>query len=158
MSHMSYNTNVLNLRDNLKTEDIINLYRQQHSSQEIKDILGLTLSVRQVQRIIKKAGITRSMSDAFQIAVNKGRVTYHKNPNRIRRHKLPLGTRYKVLERDGFKCVKCGATATESRLEVDHIDEDKNNNPKDLSNYQILCEECNKGKFRANLSVDKYLK
>lgn len=124
---------------------IIELYNQGHSAREIKELMNLTVNERSIQRLVKSVGISRTVKEAFKIAVKKGRVTYNRNPNKIIRHKMPLTLRSRILARDNYKCVLCGATAQTTRLEVDHIDNDKNNNS--FTNLQVLCEECNKGKY-----------
>ena len=45
--------------------------------------------------------------------------------------------REQVLERDGYRCVRCGAT---ERLQADHIDR---LGPDALANYMTLCRSCN---------------
>lgn len=56
------------------------------------------------------------------------------------------GNGFKCLERDKYKCVKCGMTNDDHNwkymrdLPVDHINCDKNNH--DLSNLQTLCVVC----------------
>lgn len=67
---------------------------------------------------------------------------------------VPLALRYQVLKRDGRRCVLCGVTAKEARLEVDHIvprrpDGVNVTGPggtNDLDNLQTLCGPCNRGK------------
>jgi len=51
--------------------------------------------------------------------------------------------RFKVLERDGCKCVYCGA---ERYLEIDHIIPLSKGGKTNLNNLQTLCMKCNKGK------------
>jgi 5-methylcytosine-specific restriction enzyme A len=53
--------------------------------------------------------------------------------------------RVKVLERDKFKCAKCGAFADS----VDHINENPNDNS--LCNLQSLCRSCHGRKTFSNL-------
>ena len=126
-------------------EAIIDLYKHGNSSHEIKDILALPHTPRSIQRHIPREGIARSVGDAFRLALKKGRVTYHTSPNKVKRVKLSAKLRYEVLQRDNFKCRLCGATSNDERLQVDHIDENKNNNV--IDNLQVLCEDCNKGKY-----------
>ena len=52
----------------------------------------------------------------------------------------------KLCERDGECCRICRRVPPNVYLEVDHIDGDKNNNPVDMSNFQLLCESCNRMK------------
>lgn len=62
--------------------------------------------------------------------------------------------RYRVLQRDGFRCVMCGATAaTGATLEVDHIVPRSKGGKHVLENLQTLCDRCNRGKG-ASLSPD----
>lgn len=66
--------------------------------------------------------------------------------------------RYKVFEKDGFKCVMCGATAaTGAALEADHIVPRAKGGKNVLENLQTLCDRCNRGKS-ANLSPDLRLR
>lgn len=57
--------------------------------------------------------------------------------------------RYKALKRDGRRCVCCGATPEDGmKMHVDHI-KPRSKYPElelELSNLQILCEDCNLGK------------
>lgn len=53
---------------------------------------------------------------------------------------------HKLVERDGEKCRICGRTQPEVYLEIDHVDGNKNNNPTDGSNYQLLCRRHNRMK------------
>lgn len=75
------------------------------------------------------------------------------------------GNRFKALERDGYKCIKCGMTSEEHHkiwnveLTVDHIDgkgldaHDKNNN---LSNLQTLCRRCHGRKDGVRVLRDEF--
>ena len=55
--------------------------------------------------------------------------------------------RFDILERDGFRCKVCGATADEGvKLHVDHIKPVSKGGDNHPSNLQTLCEECNLGK------------
>ena len=79
-----------------------------------------------------------------------------------RNEKMFGGNRIKVLERDGFKCVKCGMTNEEHKekfkfsITIDHIDgngrysEIKNNS---IINLQTLCLPCH-GKKDNNHKMD----
>lgn len=68
-------------------------------------------------------------------------------PKRKRaRNELPNGLRHEVFKRDGYKCVECGATNKDVRLEVDHIVPLSNGGSDELTNLQTLCHECNMSK------------
>ncbi len=57
--------------------------------------------------------------------------------------------RYKVLQRDHFKCCACGASPAKDpavELHVDHIVPWSNGGETELNNLQTLCSKCNLGK------------
>jgi len=82
---------------------------------------------------------------------------YDKNGNEIREpletRKTPrqvnVKLRYKVLKRDNFKCVACGASPATNpavELHVDHIHAWSKGGETILENLQTLCSTCNFGK------------
>ena len=69
--------------------------------------------------------------------------------HRVSRRPLSLAVRYRVLCRDGFRCVTCGrspAVTLGVELEVDHIVPVSVGGADDVSNLRTLCRECNAGK------------
>jgi len=70
------------------------------------------------------------------------------------RRGISLGLRYKVLSRDKFKCVKCGAspsTDTACILQIDHVIPFSKGGKTVLENLQTLCGNCNLGKGNRHL-------
>ncbi len=71
----------------------------------------------------------------------KHKDTYNKNNQEKQEHKYFGGNKKHVLERDGYKCTKCGKTKS---LIIHHIDESgmtgKPNN--DIDNLETLCRSC----------------
>lgn len=68
----------------------------------------------------------------------------HRTPRSIN-----LRLRFKVLQRDNFKCVKCGASPSsnpEIKLQVDHIQPYSKGGETNMDNLQTLCFNCNQGK------------
>ncbi len=62
---------------------------------------------------------------------------------------IPLGLRYKVLSRDRFRCVICGASPAKDlavELHVDHIHPWSHQGKSIEENLRTLCFECNLGK------------
>lgn len=55
-------------------------------------------------------------------------------------------TRFKVLERDGFRCYYCGRTAPDVVLDVDHKVPVREGGKDDLDNLVAACVDCNTGK------------
>ena len=63
------------------------------------------------------------------------------------RRLMTASLRYKILCRDGFRCVICGASASDGvKLHVDHIIPVSKGGKTEASNLRTLCERCNLGK------------
>lgn len=62
------------------------------------------------------------------------------------RDSVDKSRRWKILTRDGFKCVKCGSSASSGTLEVDHIIPVSKGGSSLDANLQTLCFSCNRGK------------
>lgn len=60
---------------------------------------------------------------------------------------VSVRVRHQVLERDGFKCLDCGASPADGALlEVDHTVPISKGGSNALSNLRTLCSDCNRGK------------
>ena len=62
----------------------------------------------------------------------------------------------KILERDNFTCINCGATGDFNCLEVDHIIPVINGGNNEESNLQTLCYKCNMKKRFGKDTTKKY--
>jgi len=136
----------------MRNNNIVEDYKAGLSGEEIGIKYGI--STRQVQRIAKSAGVIRTISESFNIAIERGRMKYHKTPEhlKVHRHSISHKLRYQVMTRAQFKCEKCNIDAKGGyRLEVDHIDSAPNNNV--IDNLQLLCSRCNVGKYAARVRV-----
>lgn len=128
-----------------RNTELVRAYVSGLPASKVASMYGVT--ERQVQRLVHKAGKSRTISQSFILAISDGRMKYHYKPAHLKakRKTLTLKTRFLILTRDSYKCVLCGKTAKEChRLEIDHIDNNATNN--DPSNLQTLCDLCNKGK------------
>ena len=69
----------------------------------------------------------------------------------------PIGKRLRVLilERDGFRCVYCGAEASDARLHVDHRFPVKRGGPNGDWNLATACSDCNLGKSDKTLGPSR---
>jgi len=67
-------------------------------------------------------------------------------PARYPRRPVPPKLRLAVFQRDGHRCVSCGATAGERALHADHKIPVAKGGETTLENLQTLCEDCNIGK------------
>ena len=78
---------------------------------------------------------------------------YRRHSAHITRSRRWKGLRLVALRRDGFRCVRCGASG---RLEVDHIApvRDAPERAYDLANLQSLCTSCHTRKTRLECGHD----
>ncbi len=80
--------------------------------------------------------------------VNNARAEVNVNRHTTSRD-INLRLRFKVMQRDNFKCRFCGrspATSTGLVLHVDHIDAYSKGGETIIENLQTLCQDCNLGK------------
>jgi hypothetical protein len=76
-------------------------------------------------------------------------VLYQRLKREKKRSSIRLKDRMAVLKRDGYRCVKCGASPKKDpsvTLHVDHIVPDSKGGTSELDNLQTLCFDCNEGK------------
>jgi len=69
-----------------------------------------------------------------------------------------LAKRFKVLHRDGFRCMYCGKSpedGDEVRLEVDHIIPRAIGGGDEINNLLTACRECNNGKRDKEYEISK---
>lgn len=59
---------------------------------------------------------------------------------------VSIGLRTQILERDGFRCRRCGSGPQHARLVIDHIVPVARGGLTIAENLQVLCEPCNIGK------------
>ena len=59
---------------------------------------------------------------------------------------ISLTLRRRIFVRDKFRCVLCGASGAESRLELDHIQPVAHGGCTSENNLRLLCFDCNRGK------------
>lgn len=128
-----------------RDKQIVEMYVNLSPAVEIAPKFGLT--VRQIQRILNKAGVMRTRSESYRLAIKQGRMKYYRKPEHLKVKRVPIlpHLRAKVMQRDKYRCQYCGNTTEQGiRLEIDHIDNDATNNKED--NLQVLCNLCNRGK------------
>ena len=65
---------------------------------------------------------------------------------RRRREQVPPGLRFRVFQRDGFRCTYCGRTAAASELQADHVVPVALGGGTELENLVTACGTCNLGK------------
>lgn len=102
------------------------------------------LSNRQVQRIARNYGVIRTQAESNKLIAPLKH--YRTIPKEFRVKRKQISNRLRIeMILSHPSCTTCGMTVADGvRLEVDHIDNDPCNN--DLSNLQVLCALCNRGK------------
>ncbi len=65
---------------------------------------------------------------------------------RLVRKAISKRARFRVLSRSGFRCVYCGACASEKRIDVDHVVPVSKGGSDHESNLVAACCDCNLGK------------
>jgi len=90
---------------------------------------------------------TKFMTEYLGIPSEKKKKVQKKVLKRnIERRKMSDSMRYKIMRRDNFHCVLCGATGKESKLVIDHIIPIAKEGKTVESNLRTLCVNCNAGK------------
>lgn len=62
------------------------------------------------------------------------------------RRKMSNALRYKIMKRDNFQCVLCGATGKDDKLVIDHIIPVSKGGKTVTQNLRTACVKCNSGK------------
>jgi len=126
----------------------------QEISENIFNKSGINITARSIQRFLKSMGSIRTYSQAFTLAIARGRKSYDGMRKPIKsaesRKGINLKLRYKIFERDQFKCVLCGATAKDEKLVIDHIVPVVSGGTNNETNLRTLCRQCNHGKMLLN--------
>ena len=119
-------------------------------TEKIKRESRIIISPRSIQKKINNLGIKRSFSEAFRLAIQKGRKSYDNMRKPIKavelRRGITLKIRYSVLKSDNFRCRLCGTDAKATTLEIDHIVPVVNGGKNERENLRTLCKACNRGK------------
>ena len=76
------------------------------------------------------------------------------NPPVSKPGRVTPSLRFKVLERDAFKCKYCGAKSQSTSLHIDHKIPISDGGTNEMENLVTACAECNLGKGKS--SVDLY--
>lgn len=71
--------------------------------------------------------------------------------------RLSGSVRIRVLERDGYRCVYCGATSQEARLHVDHVVSVSRGGTDASTNLVTACFDCNNGKRARTIQLPDHV-
>jgi len=137
------------LFDNLKNIWILK-GRQPYSSEIVKPFSQFDLSV-----YTRKFGSWRKALEAFVNNMSNDSAEFDYNyeisdtENIDRQRNVNLRLRFFIMQRDNFKCTKCGRSpATDSKiiLHIDHKIPWSKGGKTNIENLQTLCSDCNLGK------------
>jgi len=120
---------------------------------EINGKLKIDFNNSEWKRRVENPGHNKKRKSISDGMVSGDAENYSQIDN-ISRMKYLKGGRYfrgalrqAVLQRDNYRCVLCGKSASDGvLLEVDHIKEYEDGGQTTLENGQTLCPDCNKGK------------
>lgn len=92
---------------------------------------------------LRDVGLVRELAEGTHYELNQ-----YADDDRLRIHcrcgpGIPANIRRAVLERDGHRCVRCGAT---EHLSLDHIHPQLYGGRHTMDNLQVLCRSCNSSK------------
>jgi len=96
--------------------------------------------------------IARELSKGFSIKSIRSKLglSIREDLNKTMQEKLrgeiSPSKRWRVLKRDNFKCVLCGADCNDRKLHIDHIIPISEGGTNDLKNLRVLCSSCNLGR------------
>lgn len=110
----------------------------------LKKRLNIVTTDKTIQDWAKRGKYLRSASRAKINAIERGRMIYQKKPESMKyqRKSVSANIRYKVMERDGFKCCLCGSSPQSGAvLELHHISGEEST----IDNLQTLCFLCHRG-------------
>lgn len=120
-------------------------------SEELQSKTNIVITNRSIQRMLNSLGIIRNKSEAYTLAIKKGRKDYSHLRKPIKskdlRKGISLKIRYLVLRRDESKCVLCGNGAQNTALVIDHIKPVVDGGDNNIENLRTLCKPCNHGKM-----------
>lgn len=69
-----------------------------------------------------------------------------KSKIKVKRSLISASVRHDLLVKAKFRCQYCGVTASQARLEIDHKIPVSKGGTNVVSNLQVLCMRCNRGK------------
>lgn len=104
----------------------------------------VSISNRSIEKVVKSSGKVRTKKESFQNAIERGRMIYKTTEKPFKWKHVSLKQRYRIMQRDGFRCKCCGER---EYLEIDHIIPIVEGGKNDDDNLQTLCRACNYGKY-----------
>ena len=141
--------------NNLKSALIL-IYEQGYKINEALNQSRFDKNIRTAERMIRKYSrdlICMSDLRRSYLFSNPHKIPYF-NPRKSIREKISPRLRWKVLCRDGFRCIACGRGSKETILHIDHKIPSSLGGETNMKNLRTLCGECNMGRGTLMLEVE----
>jgi len=145
--------NIFNYSDEELFENILNIWQYKGKQPTRRDLNSIPSKITQSPYNRRFNSWSIAMKEFIEYANGKDIASINKDSAEKSIKKTSrdpsLRLRFKVLKRDNFSCVQCGASPaknTETILHVDHIKPWSSGGETEISNLQTLCQNCNLGK------------
>ena len=118
----------------------------------IKPCTGFTVLIKWTYTSPKgrnsyRASYRYGMADVQRLMVQNVKKSIYMTSAEYERSLMTDSLRYDIMKRDGFRCVICGASASDGvQLHIDHILPVSKGGRTERSNLRTLCSRCNLGK------------
>jgi len=145
--------NILNYSDEDLFENILNIWQYKGKQPTRRDLDSTPSKITQSPYNRRFNSWSTAIKEFIKYANGKD-ITTNNNDGAEKSQKKTsrdpsLRLRFKVLKRDNFSCVQCGASPAKNPatiLHVDHIKPWSKGGETEISNLQTLCQDCNLGK------------
>jgi len=144
---------ILNYSDEKLFENILNVWQKKGAQPTQRD-MKTSISEISPSPYYRRFGTWTTTIQEFIKYLNRKDIVpnekYISETSRNKTNRDPsLRLRFKVLKKDNFSCVRCGASPAKDPkivLHIDHIKPWSKGGETEISNLQTLCEKCNLGK------------
>lgn len=145
--------NIVNYSDGELFENILNIWQYKGKQPTRRDLNSVPSIITQSPYNRRFNSWSTAIKEFIEYA-NEKDITTINNKNIEKTTKKTsrdpsLRLRFKVLKRDNFSCVHCGASPAKNptiNLHIDHIKPWSRGGETEISNLQTLCQNCNLGK------------
>lgn len=146
-------SNVIMYPDEKLFENILNLWQKKGAQPTRMDVNRADSEISSGAYRRRFRSWTNAIKEFIEYANSKEISPIKSNVAQISTSKInrdpSLRQRFRVLKRDNFSCVKCGASPAKDQkviLNIDHIEPWSKGGITEISNLQTLCQNCNLGK------------
>ena len=146
-------SNTLNYSDDELFENILNVWQKKGTQPTQRDMKSSMSKISPSPYYRRFNTWTTTIKEFIKYANGKDIVSTETHVKKTVQKKTSrdpsLRLRFRVLKRDNFSCVQCGASPAKSQkviLHVDHIKPWSKGGQTEPTNLQTLCKKCNLGK------------